>query len=279
MVNWQPVTELFGTQNGRSSYVIIWKKYSGKAVIICCTFWTLGWPWWLWRLQNLLKFYSWNSQLCPLGATWDFGRWMELFPMFNFFHHQNPGNSAIPWPLKSGQGEFPWPGLDQKVEIVASNWDFKKSHGGWITKNLSHVFEIHPGILTWNLRITQLKRKIIFQTSIFSMLNFRGVSLSRTPRKISRNHPESMALYLRGRWYQNHLVGIQFLRLFAPEDFPGPRQVVSASVSAKSSQTLVAVKKGGGWKPKNLITKGDDPPRSPKNNRTWWILRAQHDLF
>ena len=27
--------------------------------------------------------------------------------------------------------------------------------------------DIHPGLLTWNLKITQLKRKIIFQTSIF----------------------------------------------------------------------------------------------------------------
>ena len=38
--------------------------------------------------------------------------------------------------------------------------------------------KIHPGKLTWNLKITQLKRKIIFQTSIFGFhVNFSGVCL------------------------------------------------------------------------------------------------------
>jgi len=37
---------------------------------------------------------------------------------------------------------------------------------------------LHPSKLTWNLKITQLKRKIIFQTTIFGFhitVNFQGV--------------------------------------------------------------------------------------------------------
>ena len=34
-------------------------------------------------------------------------------------------------------------------------------------KKATYPFKIHPGRLTWNLKITQLKRKIIFQTIIF----------------------------------------------------------------------------------------------------------------
>ena len=41
---------------------------------------------------------------------------------------------------------------------------------------LGVYLKLHPWKLTWNLKITTLKRKIIFQTSIFgSMLIFRGV--------------------------------------------------------------------------------------------------------
>ena len=39
-------------------------------------------------------------------------------------------------------------------------------------------FDVHPGKLTWNLKITCLKRKIIFQTSIFGFhVNFQGCIL------------------------------------------------------------------------------------------------------
>jgi len=34
---------------------------------------------------------------------------------------------------------------------------------------------IYTGKLTWNLKITQLKRKIMFQTSIFGFHVFQGV--------------------------------------------------------------------------------------------------------
>ena len=40
-------------------------------------------------------------------------------------------------------------------------------------------FPLHPGKLTWNLKITCLKRKIIFQTSIFGFhVNFQGCILT-----------------------------------------------------------------------------------------------------
>ena len=40
-------------------------------------------------------------------------------------------------------------------------------------ENFSH--QVHPWKLTWNLKITQLKRKIIFPTSIFGFhVSFRG---------------------------------------------------------------------------------------------------------
>ena len=46
----------------------------------------------------------------------------------------------------------------------------------------------HPGKLTWNLKITCLTRKIIFQPSIFggSMLIFRGVYNVYCPEKTNR---------------------------------------------------------------------------------------------
>ena len=41
--------------------------------------------------------------------------------------------------------------------------------------SLSYFKNIHPGRLTWNLKITYLKRKIIFQTSIIMFhVNLRG---------------------------------------------------------------------------------------------------------
>ena len=42
--------------------------------------------------------------------------------------------------------------------------------GRFNAPNLESVlseFNIHPGKSTWNLKITQLKRKIIFQTTVF----------------------------------------------------------------------------------------------------------------
>jgi len=48
--------------------------------------------------------------------------------------------------------------------------------GGWKFPNFQ--FTLHPGRLTWNLTITQLKKKIIFQTIIFRFqpLIFQGVN-------------------------------------------------------------------------------------------------------
>ncbi len=44
------------------------------------------------------------------------------------------------------------------------------------------LLKVHPGKFAWNLKITQLKRKMIFQTSSFwgSVLIFRGVRLLRS---------------------------------------------------------------------------------------------------
>ena len=43
--------------------------------------------------------------------------------------------------------------------------------------------QVHPGRLTWNLRITHFERKMIFQTSMimFQPLIFRGVSERKAP--------------------------------------------------------------------------------------------------
>ena len=49
---------------------------------------------------------------------------------------------------------------------------------------LLHPQKLHPGRLTWNLQITHLERKMIFQTSMImlcSILIFRGVSAG-TPK-------------------------------------------------------------------------------------------------
>ena len=47
-----------------------------------------------------------------------------------------------------------------------------------IPMNLKGQTTLHPGRLTWNLQITHLERKMIFQTSMImlrSMLIFYGV--------------------------------------------------------------------------------------------------------
>ena len=73
--------------------------------------------------------------------------------------------------------EFSWWDLRRKENIIwetlqipSSNLDILQVY--WC------VFLIHPRKLTWNLKITCLKRKIIFQTSIFGFhVSFRGCSL------------------------------------------------------------------------------------------------------
>jgi len=41
-------------------------------------------------------------------------------------------------------------------------------------------FDVHPGNLTWNLQITQLERKMIFQTSmIMFQVNLEGCKLCK----------------------------------------------------------------------------------------------------
>ena len=52
----------------------------------------------------------------------------------------------------------------------------------WLLKDEKNIWNaVHPGRLTWNLQITHLERKMIFQTSMrkCSMLIFQGVQHSR----------------------------------------------------------------------------------------------------
>ncbi len=64
---------------------------------------------------------------------------------------------------------------------------------------------MHPGKLTWNLKITCLKRKIIFQTFIFQVpaVNFAGVYMSTkcllTTARLLRMH-----WWLHQRWWSWH---------------------------------------------------------------------------
>ncbi len=55
----------------------------------------------------------------------------------------------------------------------------------WLEKTL--FWRLHPGRLTWNLKITYLKRKIIFQTSIIMFhVNLRGCIFFCHPKKFGR---------------------------------------------------------------------------------------------
>ena len=70
-----------------------------------------------------------------------------------------------------------------------------------ISRNINYMYgmfrlmgclELHGGRLTWNLKITQLKRKIIFQTIIFRFhVNLPGCILKKTPRKKTTSNPSS----------------------------------------------------------------------------------------
>lgn len=61
--------------------------------------------------------------------------------------------------------------------------------------------DLHPEKLSWNLKITQLIRKIIFQTVIFGFhVNFRGCSYSGEKVYHPLRHRRSM-MFLVSRWY------------------------------------------------------------------------------
>ncbi len=68
--------------------------------------------------------------------------------------------------------------LAKDISNVANSWCM--SSNGQETQRFVQTFEVlhlHPGRLTWNLKITCLKRKIIFQTSISMFhVNLRGCS-------------------------------------------------------------------------------------------------------
>ena len=70
-------------------------------------------------------------------------------------------------------GSLFWDVKKKPPMVHASRYRFDVSP----IKNGGFSSQIHPGRLTWNLQITQVERKIIFQTSMrtCSMLIFRGV--------------------------------------------------------------------------------------------------------
>ena len=134
--------ELFGTQNGRSRYVI-------NTLEMC---------------QNLLAAHSEHSNLLAAHSGLASPKFAEIRRLkfatlltgchlgfrkmdgtvsdFQLLSPPKPcqfGHNSV---TLFGDGEFPWPGLDQKVEIVASNWDFKKVTAAESPTNLAHVFKI-----------------------------------------------------------------------------------------------------------------------------------------
>ena len=85
--------------------------------------------------------------------AWTFLQWHKASGVVIVFLERHPRNSHVTY-ARYKPGE----------EIVFSYGD--------------KDFCIHPGRLTWNLQITQLKRKIIFQTSIFGFhVNLQGCTL------------------------------------------------------------------------------------------------------
>ena len=68
----------------------------------------------------------------------------------------------------------------QRSELTATFADFSGMHGK-DPKSLGRVRRtIHPGRFTWNLQITHLERKMIFQTSMIMFhVNLQGCIFSR----------------------------------------------------------------------------------------------------
>ena len=83
---------------------------------------------------------------------------------------------------------------------IASRWWFQRPNlGKWSKFGTNNMFQmgwfnhqLHPGRLTWNIQITHLERKMIFQTprELCSMLIFQGVDCKprseNTPTKLPK---------------------------------------------------------------------------------------------
>ena len=87
--------------------------------------------------------------------------------------------------------------------------------------------EFHPGRLTWNLQITQLKRKIIFQTIIFRFdVNLPGCSSHGMVQPVKQYHPTKITSEERvpARWWlDKRSLPVTKLVMRSPPDveFPG----------------------------------------------------------
>ena len=71
------------------------------------------------------------------------------------------------------------------AHLCLQSWFFE-----WMRQEHAHsFFPIHPGRLTWNLQITHLERKMIFQTIIFRFhVSLPGCTLYATSQDISYIH-------------------------------------------------------------------------------------------
>ena len=94
-----------------------------------------------------------------------FGFWLggqrgsvDVYKWLIHMSHMSIGKRT--WALKNGPLVVSWVYVGDEIPFA-----------------MCRDYKIHPGRLTWNLKITQLKRKIIFQTSfLVSMLIFGGVN-------------------------------------------------------------------------------------------------------
>ncbi len=96
---------------------------------------------------------------------------------------------------KGQSGTVQWtrarPSSPPRVDLMLNNLPCENSCYQTYLKNL------HPGRLTWNLKITQLKRKIIFQTCIIMFhFNFQGCNENQilktsTKSRIQKRHRKS----------------------------------------------------------------------------------------
>ena len=87
---------------------------------------------------------------------------------------------------------------------------------------------LHPGRLTWNLQITHLERKMIFQTSMlmFQPLIFRGIRQTKTwdakkndPQRLRKNvHDPSCATAFWGRKFSVPGCMMYALKIFLSKD-------------------------------------------------------------
>ena len=120
----------------------------------------------------------WTTCFESSNAPWFFGWWgVWVFPTIGGFPPK--------WMVKTMENPIRMDDLGGKPTIFGKQpyrgitlWVFI----GKLCSNKNCIVDgccslIHPWKLTWNLKITQLKRKIIFQTSIFgfNMLIFKCV--------------------------------------------------------------------------------------------------------